>query len=88
MSGLSYEAVARFAQQGGTVYFGVLFFIEAHQLLGPGRHVGALHRPVAAIAGALFFIVVIYALWPRHTETFKRLAALPLEDCEDDHVPS
>ena len=59
MSGLSYEAVARFAQQGGPVYFGVLFFI-----------------------------VVIYALWPRHTETFKRLAALPLEDCEDDHVPS
>ncbi|MBP6545486.1 cbb3-type cytochrome c oxidase subunit 3 [Phenylobacterium sp.] len=59
MSGLSYEAVARFAQQGGTVYFGVLFLI-----------------------------VVIYALWPRHTETFKRLAALPLEDCEDDHVPS
>ncbi|WP_340647368.1 cbb3-type cytochrome c oxidase subunit 3 [Phenylobacterium sp.] len=59
MSGLSYEAVARFAQQGGTVYFGLLF-----------------------LAG------VIYALWPRHTETFKRLAALPLEDCEDDHVPS
>ena len=59
MSGLSYEAVARFAQQGWTVYFGVLFLI-----------------------------VVIYALWPRHTETFKRLAALPLEDCEDDHVPS
>lgn len=57
MSGLSYEAVARFAQQGGTVYFGLLF-----------------------LAG------VIYALWPRHTETFKRLAALPLEDSEDDHV--
>ena len=57
MSGLSYEAVARFAQQGGTVYF-----------------------------AALFFAVVIYALWPRHTETFKRLAALPLEDSEDNHV--
>ena len=39
------------AQQGGTVYFAILFFA-----------------------------VVIYALWPRHTETFKRLAALPLED--------
>ena len=26
MSTLSYEAVARFAQQGGTIYFGMLFF--------------------------------------------------------------
>ena len=25
MSGLSYEAVAAFAQQGGTVYFGLIF---------------------------------------------------------------
>jgi cytochrome c oxidase cbb3-type subunit 4 len=59
MSDISYEAIARFAQQGGTLYFGLLFF-----------------------AG------LIYALWPRHAEDFKRLAALPLEDSEDDHVPS
>ena len=25
MSGLTYEAVARFAQQGGTVFFGLMF---------------------------------------------------------------
>ena len=59
MSGLTYEALASFAQQGGTIYFGLLF-----------------------LAG------VIYALWPRHSDAFQRLAALPLEDCEDDHVPS
>ena len=57
MSGLSYEAVARFAQQGGTLYFGLIFF-----------------------AG------LIYALWPRHKEAFQRLAHLPLEDDESDHV--
>ena len=26
MSGLDYETVARFAQQAGTLYFGVIFF--------------------------------------------------------------
>jgi len=57
MSGLSYEAVARFAQQGGTLYFGLIFF-----------------------AG------LIYALWPRHKEAFQRLAELPLEEDESDHV--
>ena len=57
MSGLSYEAVATFAQQGGTLYFGLLFM------------------------GGL-----IYALWPRHKEAFQRLARLPLEDDEIDHV--
>jgi cytochrome c oxidase cbb3-type subunit 4 len=57
MSGLSYEAVARFAQQGGTLYFGLIFF-----------------------AG------LIYELWPRHKEAFQRLAHLPLEDDESDHV--
>jgi len=57
MSGLSYEAVARFAQQGGTIYFGLIFF-----------------------AG------LIYALWPRHKEAFQRLAELPLEEDESDHV--
>ena len=56
MSGLTYEAVARFAQQGGTIYFGLIFF-----------------------AG------LIYALWPRHSEAFKRLAQLPLEKDEGDH---
>lgn len=57
MSGLDYETVARFAQQGGTLYFGAVF-----------------------IAG------LIYALWPRHRETFRRLSHLPLEKDEDDHV--
>jgi len=60
MSGLlqlEYEVVSRFAQQGGTVFFGLMF-----------------------AAG------VAYALWPRHREAFKRLAHLPLEDDERDHV--
>jgi cytochrome c oxidase cbb3-type subunit 4 len=57
MSGLSYETVSRFAQQGGTIYFGVMFF-----------------------AG------VIYALWPGRKEAFRKLAHLPLEDDESDHV--
>lgn len=57
MSGLSYETVATFAQQGGTIYFGLIF-----------------------AAG------LIYALWPRHKETFDRLAKLPLENDESDHV--
>ena len=57
MSGLSYEAVARFAQQGGTLYFAVIF-----------------------IAG------LIYALWPKNKEAFQRLAQLPLEKDESDHV--
>jgi cytochrome c oxidase cbb3-type subunit 4 len=57
MSGLSYEAVATFAQQGGTVFFGLMF------------------------AGGL-----IYALWPRHSQAFQRLAQLPLEDDEAPHA--
>lgn len=57
MSGLDYETVARFAQQGGTLYFGAVF-----------------------IAG------LIYALWPKHRETFRRMSHLPLEKDEDDHV--
>jgi cytochrome c oxidase cbb3-type subunit 4 len=57
MSGLSYEAAAKFAQQGGTIYFGLIF-----------------------AAG------LIYALWPRHREAFKRLAQLPLEDDEHPDV--
>ena len=57
MSGLSYEAVAMFAQQGGTIYFGLIFF-----------------------AG------VVYALWPRHSDDFQRLAQLPLEEDDGDNV--
>jgi cytochrome c oxidase cbb3-type subunit 4 len=51
MSPLSYEAVASFAQQGGAIYFGVLF---------------------AA--------VLIYALWPRNRDRFRRAARIPLDD--------
>ena len=36
MSGLSYETVSRFAQQGGTVYFGVMFFAGCVYALWPG----------------------------------------------------
>jgi len=57
MSGLDYETVARFAQQGGTVYFVAIF-----------------------VAG------LVYALWPKNREAFRRLAQLPLEDDESDHV--
>ena len=57
MSGLDYDAVARFAQQGGTLYFGAIF-----------------------IAG------LIYALWPKHRETFRRLSHLPLEKDEGEDV--
>ena len=57
MSGLTYEAVARFAQQGGTLYFAAIF-----------------------IAG------LVYALWPKNKEAFQRLAQLPLEKDESDHV--
>jgi cytochrome c oxidase cbb3-type subunit 4 len=37
MSGLTYEAVARFAQQGGTIYFGALFVAGVAYALWPGR---------------------------------------------------
>jgi cytochrome c oxidase cbb3-type subunit 4 len=37
MSGLTYEAVARFAQQGGAVYFAVLFAAGVAYALWP-RH--------------------------------------------------
>lgn len=36
--------------------------------------------------GAIFLAGVIYALWPKHRETFQRLASTPLQDDEDDHV--
>ena len=54
---LEYETVAKFAQQGGTIFFGLMFAIG-----------------------------VTYALWPRHREDFRRLAHLPLENDESDHV--
>jgi cytochrome c oxidase cbb3-type subunit 4 len=56
---LEYETVSRFAQQGGLIYFGLIF-----------------------VAG------VIYAIWPKHKEAFRRLARLPLEEDESDHVGS
>jgi cytochrome c oxidase cbb3-type subunit 4 len=54
---LEYETVSRFAQQGGLIYFGLIF-----------------------LAG------VIYAFLPKNKEAFRRLAHLPLEDDESDHV--
>ncbi len=41
--------------------------------------------------GTVFFVTaflaaVVYALWPRNKEVFERLAHLPLEDDENDHV--
>lgn len=57
MSDLTYETVARFAQQGGLIYFGLIFACG-----------------------------VVYALWPRNREAFKRLASLPLQDDEAPDV--
>ena len=57
MSGLEYEVVAKFVQQGGTIYFTLIFL------------------------GGL-----IYVLWPRNKPAFDRLAHMPLENDEDDHV--
>lgn len=37
MSGFSYETVSRFAQQGGTVYFGVMFVAGLVYALWPSR---------------------------------------------------
>ena len=43
MSGLSYEAVAMFAQQGGTVFFGLMFAGGLTYALWP-RHKQAFQR--------------------------------------------
>lgn len=43
MSDLSYEAVARFAQQGGTIYFGLIFFAGLIYALWP-RHKATFDR--------------------------------------------
>ena len=37
MIGLDYESVARFAQQGGTLYFAALFIAGVALALRPGR---------------------------------------------------
>ena len=37
MSGLTYETVARFAQQGGTLYFAAIFFAGLIYALWPSR---------------------------------------------------
>ena len=46
MSGLTYETVARFAQQGGTIYFGLIFFAGLIYALRP-KHKEAFKRLVA-----------------------------------------
>jgi cytochrome c oxidase cbb3-type subunit 4 len=43
MSGLDYETVARFAQQGGTIYFGLIFFAGVAYALWP-KHKEAFQR--------------------------------------------
>ena len=43
MSGLTYEALARFAQQGGTIYFGLIFAGGLIYALRP-RHKEAFKR--------------------------------------------
>jgi len=37
MSGLSYETVSRFAQQGGLIYFGLIFLAGVAYALWPSR---------------------------------------------------
>jgi len=37
---------------------------------------------------AIFAVALIYALWPKHKEAFRRLAHLPLEEDGSDHVGS
>ena len=37
MSGLSYETVARFAQQGGLIYFGLMFLAGVAYALRPSK---------------------------------------------------
>jgi cytochrome c oxidase cbb3-type subunit 4 len=43
MSALTYEAVAKFAQQGGTVYFGLIFAVGCVYALWP-KHKEAFKR--------------------------------------------
>ena len=49
MSGLTYETVARFAQQGGLVYFGLIFLAGVAYALWPSRKAEfqhAAHMPL------------------------------------------
>lgn len=46
MSHPAYEDIARFAQQGGTIYFGLLFFAGLIYALWP-RHKAAFSRLAA-----------------------------------------
>lgn len=49
MSGLTYEAVARFAQQGGLVYFGLIFLAGVVYALWPSKKAEfqhAAHMPL------------------------------------------
>jgi cytochrome c oxidase cbb3-type subunit 4 len=43
MSGVDYEAMAKFAQQGGTIYFGLIFFAGLIYALWP-RHKASFQR--------------------------------------------
>jgi cytochrome c oxidase cbb3-type subunit 4 len=43
VSAISYEALAKFAQQGGTIYFGLIFFAGLIYALWP-RHKEAFDR--------------------------------------------
>ena len=43
MSGLTYETVARFAQQGGTVFFGLIFLAGVIYAFWP-RHKATFQR--------------------------------------------
>ncbi|HEY9219242.1 MAG TPA: cbb3-type cytochrome c oxidase subunit 3 [Phenylobacterium sp.] len=43
MSGLDYETVARFAQQGGTLYFAAIFLAGVAYALWP-KHRDEFHR--------------------------------------------
>jgi cytochrome c oxidase cbb3-type subunit IV len=55
---------------------------------------GLEYETVARLAqqgGTLYFAAIFlgglaYALWPKHKDAFRRLAQLPLEDDESDHV--
>lgn len=49
MSSLSYEAVARFAQQGGLIYFGLIFLAGVAYALWPSKKAEfqhAAHMPL------------------------------------------
>ncbi|WP_339914192.1 cbb3-type cytochrome c oxidase subunit 3 [uncultured Brevundimonas sp.] len=57
MSGITYEVLARFAQQFGILYFAVIFIVG-----------------------------IAYALRPRHSDQFRHLSQLPLDQDEGEDV--